>query len=266
MLSPKSQQLIHDYLNLPFSGISGVRCPYFNNARLHQRGQLRVLIGKGTPKEIVEEAKVISTQYHAGIFDKTGNCCIHNEHTGTPVTNENIRKFLIDNNLGVDCSGFVSQVLRVHFKETKKIDFVKKLYIISPKNILRWLISKLRPIESISVNTYANNVNTTVITDITQIEPGDLIAMLETGPQNKRNHILLITNNDGRTINYVHSRAWSSEGNCGHGVAEGKIIISNPDKNILEQEWIEKDCAGDKNETYVEAKNARLLEIRRLKI
>ena len=57
MLSPKAGQIIDKYFNLPFAGVLGVRCPYFNNARRNLRGQLRGLVGKGTPEEIVEEAK-----------------------------------------------------------------------------------------------------------------------------------------------------------------------------------------------------------------
>ena len=84
MLSLKAQKLIDNYLSLPFPGVEGARCPYFNNAKLHARGQLRVLIGKGTPQEIVEEAKIISIQYRAGLFDHDGHCCLHGEHGEKP--------------------------------------------------------------------------------------------------------------------------------------------------------------------------------------
>jgi hypothetical protein len=73
MLSPGAQQLIHDYLNLPCGTMKGIRCPYINNARLRQRGQLRVLVGKGTPREIIEEANIISTQY-AFVFLILSSC------------------------------------------------------------------------------------------------------------------------------------------------------------------------------------------------
>ncbi|OGH69464.1 MAG: hypothetical protein A2754_00815 [Candidatus Magasanikbacteria bacterium RIFCSPHIGHO2_01_FULL_47_8] len=271
MLSAKAQQTIQNYLNLPFPGLANVRCPYFNNAKLGQRGQLRVLIGKGTPQEIVEEAQIVSIQYRAGLFDKTGSCCLHNEHTGEPISAEDIRRFLIDHNIGIECSGFVTQVLRQEYLATKGFDFTKKIYITSPTKIFRWLIAKLRPVENISVKTYADNKNTKKILDSTKhnyndIEPGDLIVMLDTGPNNKRNHIALVTSKNDRTINYVHARAWSSEGKYDHGVTAGKIVITAPEKNLLEQEWIEKDRAGETNETYLEAKQAKVLEIRRIKL
>lgn len=272
MLSPKAEQLIATYLNLPFKGILGVRCPYLNNARLHQRGQLRVLVGKGSPQEIVEEAQIVSIHYHHGIFDKNGDCCLHDDHDGHDTTAETIRTFLINNNLGVECSGFVTHVLRAHYLETKKIDSTKLMHIVSPHHILRWFIACFRPIENINVKTYTNDTNTTVIAsdknsfDSTKLQPGDLITMLETGPGNKRNHIVLIREIAKNKLHYVHARAWTSEGKYGHGVTVGTITITKPKGSLLDQTWEEKGVTGDKNETWLEAKNARSLEIRRLKI
>jgi hypothetical protein len=271
MLSPRAEQVIKNYLNLPFSDISGVRCPYFNNARLAQRGQLRVLTGKGSPEEIVEETKIISLQYHAGLFDKEGHCCLHDEHPGASTIPDDIRKFLIDHNLGIECSGFVTHVLREHFKQTKQIDITKKFSITSPKNILRWLISKLRPIENMSVKIYTDDKNTTKVAapdigyNYQKIEPGDVITILETGPAKKRNHIILITNTENDVIHYVHARAWSSEGKYGHGVTEGNFKIINPQADLTNQQWTEKEKTGNENETYQEIKDARLVEIRRIK-
>lgn len=272
MLSPAAQQLIRDYLSLPFPGLTGVRCPYFNNSKLGQRGQLRMLVGKGTPKEIAEEAQIISIQYHAGLFDKTGSCCLRNEHTDHLVTNEDIRHFLIEHNLGIECSGFVTQILRQEYLATKNFNFTKKITIVSPTKIFRWLIAKLRPVENISVKTYADGRNTVKIMsgraghNYRDVQSGDVIIMLDTGPNGNRNHIILVTENNGQTIEYVHARAWTSEGKYGHGVQIGKIIITAPEKTLLEQDWLEKDCAGEKNETYLEAKNAKILEIRRLSL
>jgi len=272
MLSLSAQKVIHDYLNLPFPGQSGVRCPYFNNARARQRAQLRVLVGKGLPQEIVEEAQIISFQYHAGLFDKTGHYSSSNAASDQTTAAQNIRKFLVDNNLGIECSGFVTQVLKTHYLETAEIDLTKKLFITSPKNFLRWLIARFRPIENIGVKTYADNRNTISLAgadggyDYQKIAAGDLIVILETGPQKKHNHIILITGNDGQTLTYVHARAWTSEGKYGHGVTIGIIKITHPDQNLLAQEWAEKNQTGLENETYLEAKNAAVLEIRRIKI
>ncbi len=265
-LSPSAEKTIHDYLNLPFIGISGVRCPYFNNARLGQRGQLKVLIGKGTPEEIVEEAKIISIQYRKDVFDKNGVFNAHVEHPAEHEQAECIRQFMVDNNLGVDCSGFVTNVLQKHFWETKKIDLAKKLFVTSKKNFLRWIISRLRSVEQIGVKVYANDKNTSAVNDLQKIQPADLVTMLKTGPNKNHDHILLVTEVDGNKIKYVSARAWSSEGKYGHGVSQGIITITNPEKGLLEQVWEEKNKIAEDNETYLEAKQAGTLEIRRIKL
>lgn len=263
MLSPSAEKLISEYFNLPFSGTSGVRCPYFNNSRLMRRGQLRALIGKGTPSEIVEEAKIISIQYHKGVVDKDGACCIeHIEKNDKP--EEYIRRFLIENNLGIDCSGFITHVLVRHFNEAKNTNFLKK-FTLPKTNFIRWIISRLRPIEHMGVAAYANDFNSTEI-KLDEIAPADLIIMLETGPKNDRNHMLLVTEKESNFIRYTHARAWSSEGRFGHGVSEGKIRIVKPNGGLLDQEWEEKNETGDKNETFLEAKQAKALKIKRIKI
>lgn len=264
-LSPAALKTIHDYLNLPFVGVAGVRCPYFNNARLGQRGQLKVLIGKGTPEEIVEEAKIISIQYSKDVFDKNGVFNAHVDHPAEHEQAECIRQFLVDNNLGIDCSGFVTNVLQKHFWETKKIDLARKLFVTPKKNFLRWIISRLRPVEQISVGVYANDKNTLVVNELQKIQPADLIIMLKTGPNKNHNHILLVTEVSVEKIKYAHARAWSSEGKYGHGVAQGAITIASPEKGLLEQVWEEKDKIGENNETFLEAKQASTLEIRRVK-
>jgi len=265
MLSPKAEKILNEYFSLPFPGLDNVRCPYFNNARLRQRAQLRVLVGKGAPLEIVEEAQIISLQYHAGLFDKSGVCCLHGEHEHKIVPEE-IRKFLIDHNLGIECSGFVTQILRTHFKEMKGVDIARKFFKVSPKNFIRFLISKLRPVENISVKTYADDRNTKVVGDFRAIEPGDVIVLLGIKIDNRRNHILLITENDGKKISYVHARAWSSEGKYGHGVTRGVINLTTPEKGLLEQEWVELDRVGQDNETWREAMSAEVMEVRRIRI
>lgn len=261
-LSPNALKLIDKYFNLPFD-VAEIRCPYFNNAKVGGRAQLRVLAGKGTPQEIVDEAKIISMQYKKGIFDKDGHCCLHMhseaEHIGC------IRQFLIDNNLGVDCSGFISHVLIAHFLETKGVDLRKKMFITSPRNFFRWIISKLRPVEQMSVAVYDNPRNSVAVNAMSELKPGDLIIMLKTGPRRTRNHMLLVIENSGGMINYVHARAWSSEGQYSHGVTKGQIKIIKPEAGLLDQEWIEKGSTGGKNETLLETQQAETLQMKRLK-
>ncbi len=259
MLSPLAEKLIDQYFNLPFPGVAGVRCPYFNNIRRRSRGQLRALVGKGTPMEIVEESKIISTQYNLGIFENDCSMCKKN------LTPDDIRKFMIDHDLGIECSGFVSQVLRAHYQESKGFDFARKIYIHPPTKFFRYIISILRPIENISVQVLSDDKNSTVI-EPTDAKAGDIITMLDTHPAKKRNHVMLIQDVKDNKIHYVHARAWSSEGKYGHGVMAGTIEMIYPKDNLLAQKWIENNYSGEQNETLLEARRAKILQIRRLKI
>ena len=47
-------------------------------------------------------------------------------------------------------------------------------------------------------------------------------------------------------------------------MVEGVIKIIAPEKGIVEQEWAELGQTGGKNETWAEAKTARVVEIRRV--
>jgi hypothetical protein len=271
MLSPKAEKIINDYFNLPFKGLANIRCPYFNNARRRGRGQLRALIGKGAPEEIVEEAKILSVQYRHDFFDYDGQCKLCGEAKDAHEITEQVRKFLIDNDLGVDCSGFAAQVLRAHFKEAKNIDIFSRAHSWPVGSWVRQFITKLRPAENLSVRVFANDKFSELISDgrkpfdYSKLKPGDIFIMLETGPQNKRNHILIVTGVDAGKISYVHARAWSIEGKYGHGVSRGEIEVLVPERALLDQTWEELEKLNDANETFLEAKNAKVFEVRRIK-
>lgn len=270
MLSPAAEIMITNYLNLPCAGTMNIRCPYVNNSRHRRRGELRALVGKGTPEEIIAEANILSTQYRAGFFSNKTHECLCSEHSAKRHSPEEIRRFLIDHNLGIECSGFVTNVLRAHFKETKQIDIAKKFFIVSPRRLLRYLISRLRPVENIDVTVYANDRNSRVVASneagwhYDQLLPGDVVTILKTGPRKTRNHILLITAVTPETIQYAHARAWPSEGEYGHGVARGTIHIKHPLGPIAQQEFSENNSIGTSNETYQEVIGAEVVEVRRV--
>lgn len=266
MLSPAAEKLIHDYFNLPFAGVLGARAPYYNNRRQGARGQLRALSGKGAPAEIVEEAKIISIQYRHGLFDHLGHCCLCGEKDGGTEAADKIRHFLVDNNLGVDCSGFVTHALNAHFRETKNIKNLARTFYKGPAGILRRLINYLRPVENTGVRTYADDKNTLEIKNIKEVKPADVIIMMDVDKPVKHNHILLVTEADGQKIKYAEARAWSADGQYGHGVSRGEIHITNPGAGLLAQEWVEDGYKDENNETYLKAKNAKRLEVRRVKI
>lgn len=135
-LSQRAQSVVYNYLHLPI----GARCvcPYFNNRRSKIRGGLRVLVGKGSPENIVEEIEIISLKEKKDV---------------QKFTHETLKEFLVDQGIGIDCSGFAYHVLDAELKAQGK----KKLssQIVFPHTFLKKLYTILRPAENTNVTTFA---------------------------------------------------------------------------------------------------------------
>ncbi len=103
-------------------------------------------------------------------------------------------------------------------------------------NPFKKLIIKLRPLENISVITLRDNSQK--IENLNDVQPGDIII---TRPKKLFNHVLLITETgfkDDKLVymDYVQSTAWYSERS---GIINGSIIIKDPNKHLMDQEWFE---------------------------
>ncbi|MBD3311317.1 MAG: hypothetical protein GF349_02330 [Candidatus Magasanikbacteria bacterium] len=252
-LSKPALKVIQDYLKLPFKN-KDVSCPYFNNRKTNVRAALRVLIGKGSVKDIMEETKIISLREKVDLRNWN---------------NEEIKKFLVDHNLGIDCSGFVYYVLDRELKAQRKGGIKKHIKFPNIKNPIRKLIAKIRTVENTGVKTLSHEANSKTV-EIKQVKPGDFISILKAGEKSDRDHVLVIhrvdyENNKPKTLYYTHSLSWRSDGKYDHGVRQGKIEITDLNKKITDQNWIEHKKTGKDNETYLRAKNSKECEIRRLK-
>lgn len=252
-LSPQALKTIQNYLTLPFPSHQ-VICPYFNNRRVRLRGGLRALIGKGSPDDIVEEAMIISLREKIDL---------------TKLSDEKLKKFLVDNKIGIDCSGLVYHILDAEMKARGKKSLHHVLKRPWFKNPIRKLLVKLRPIENTGVGTFNHEVNSVEIS-LKDVEAGDIIIMMGAGPKQDYNHILLVVsvvsnevrdpfsvpltktseNADlkalkrdsspmGFGITFVHSFQYPTDGLYNHGVRQESITVIDPNKNILEQNWSE---------------------------
>jgi len=259
-LSRQALETINSYTELAI-GNKKISCPYFNNLRTKARGGLKVFTGKGSTKEILEEISIIEKKERADLssLDENG-----------------IKKFLTEHNIGIDCSGLAYYVLDSELIAKNKKHL--KSYISFPhiKNPVRKLLTKLRPAQNINVSTLAQEKNSFQI-KLNNIKPGDMIIMIGTGAKKDYNHIMIVEqidynskncNNDDiqnpKTIHYVHSFAWSADGKYNHGVRRGKIDIVDTNTNLLEQTWTEQNKTGEANETFMRAKQAKMLYLRRL--
>jgi len=266
-LSQITQQVIDDYLHLPFA--QHIHCPYFNNRRLAARGNLGVMVGKGAPNEIVEEVKILALKERVDL---------------QTLTAASLRQFLIDHGLGIECSGFVYQVLDAELKARGKGSLEEHLKW-PHRNFLRRLIARLRPAENTSVSVLADYANSIAVS-LADVQPGDMIIFLNAGVKHDLDHVLLVEivqyfntttlqhNNTtlnlqseicSLKLNYVHSFAWRSDGKYNHGVRRGHIEIIDTSKPLVQQRWVENGKKDEENETLGHAKTAESVGVRRLK-
>ncbi len=225
--------MIQAYESLQF-GDKQIPTPYFNNKRQKVRGALRVLVGKGTPEDIVEEAKLIARRAHQEL--KT-------------LSKKDLSAFLVDHNLGIDCSGFVYHVLNAERPLQSKLKFPNT-------SLLRKLLTKFRTAENTNVKVLAHEKNSSAIA-ITDIQPGDFIAMIGSKKVGAPDHILLVEKVDGDVIHYVHSYKLPSDGKYDHGIKHGEIEITDAKKSILDQRW-------DDAEVLEAVRDAKEVNVRRL--
>jgi len=245
-LSPETLQLIGYFTHLKI-GTNNVPVPYFNNRRVQVRGALRVNIGKGNPRDIKEELKILSLREKIDLRE---------------FSSEQISKFLVDHHIGIDCSGLAYYILDTELQARGYGTLKKNITFPFAKNPLRKLLAWLRPVENCGVSTLAHEVNS-VLVELKDVQPGDMIVMLNAGPRKDYNHVAVILNvakNPGgsEVITYVHSFKYPTDGLYNHGVREESIEIIKPNGPLTEQKWNE-----EKMSQYV--KTAEKVEIRRLR-
>lgn len=250
-LSHNAMAVIDAYLGLSLP--EKIPCPYMNNRRLGIRGGLRAQIGKGSPDEIVEETKITALKEKIDL---------------EKLTKEQLIQFLVNHHLGIDCSGFVYHVLNAELKARRKQKMKLSLSFPQAKKVLQKIRAWLRPIENTNVQTFAHATNSHSVA-LTDIQPGDLIVMLDNGKKQDRDHVLLVhhvdtENNQPAQLHYTHSFAWHTDGKYGGRVRQGIIRVKDKQASLLQQQWIEDEKEGTNNGTFQHAREAQTVEIRRL--
>jgi len=252
-LSQSALDVVKNYAQMSF-GDRKINCPYFNNRRSKVRAGLRVVIGKGSPEEIVDEANLFALREKIDLKN---------------LQNEAIKQFLVDHNLGLDCSAFAYYILAAEYASKTKTKLSSKIFYPNI-GFLRRLLTKLRPVENIGVKTLAHEKNSRLVS-LSDIAPGDFVSILNSGKEHNLNHILVIykveyEENTPKTLYYTHSFQWSTDGKYNHGIKTGRIEITNIQKTLLDQKWIESEKTTEENETYLRASDAEVLELRRLNV
>jgi len=249
-LSLPAQKVIDQFSHLAIAGKT-IRCPYFNNKRSQVRAALRVLVGKGNPKDIVDELQIISLREKVDL---------------TSLTESGLSSFAELHNIGIDCSGFVYYVLAAELQAKKGKSLRNALAFPYAKNPLRKLITLLRPVENTNVQVLSHAKNAVQV-DAKHIVPGDLITMVGAGRYGNPDHVLLVTSvsrprGEKTVITYAHSLKWQKDGPGVHGVRTGTITITTPSKPLTEQRWDEQEKTGEENETLKRARSSTTSVVR----
>lgn len=208
---------IDSYLHLRFGDVE-VSCPYFMSTPHKFPAGIRVLVGKGSADEIIQEAKIFALKEKVEL---------------AMLSPPEIRKFLSNHGLGVDCSGLISHVLfGIHGK---------KLVSSLKRNFLRKVIMHFRLFENIDVRLLQSNSFSVALDEV---KPEDLIVT------RGGDHALLIwevereEQGNVKRISYVHSTRFFIQ----NGVRLGTIVVKDTAQPLEQQEWIEGD--NEENDTY----------------
>ena len=267
-LSQHALSVIDQYLHFK-AGTAVCSVPYFNNKVTVKRGALRAYGGKGSPQDIFVEVQEIAIKKRISLSVVVGS--------STAFADESLKKVLVENNLGIDCSGFAYYILNAESQESGKGSLDRHLSFIKCVGMIAKIRCSLRPIENCDVATLANDTNSRVMS-AKEIQPGDFISLLSTADAQaekghsqtaQRDHILVIHQVEYQNfiptkIHYSHAIAYPEDGIYGSGIRQGLIEILDPEKDLLEQKWIEEGKEGSENRLFMRAKSSQT-EVRRLK-
>jgi len=215
-LPPHTSELLRNYLFLPFR-TTKIACPYWVND--FNKGIKGPFSGKGTPGQIV------MTSYKAAKKLKI-NLDI--------LSARELRSFLKNNRIGIDCSGFVFHLLNKFDKE-KGGDGIVKRYLGSV-DIPDWRAAWKVNAEMLTNSDLTRKVKTK------EIKPGDIIRLLG------GKHIAFTVNVDKQSITYAHCSNYTKVRGC----HLGKILLKDWERGLEYQEWKEltKDGKKYKNVTF----------------
>lgn len=227
-LSAEALVICNHYLHFTV-GTATCSVPYFNNKKIGSRGALAVHVGKGSPLEISHEVR---------------DMLFKNKTSAAALTDETLKKILVENNLGIDCSGFVYHILNTEGISTGKGSLKKRIIFTQAQGLFGKMNAALHPAKNSGVLTFADDINSSII-PIAEVIPGDFITLVGNSGEGERDHILVVhevrmENSKPHTISYSHSVAYPEDGLYGTGVRQGTIEISDPSTSLLTARWSEQ--------------------------
>lgn len=242
-LGKNAWSLIDEYKNFNYNKAT-CSIPYFNNKTKNYRAALAVNIGKGNPEEIKEELDSI---------------VIKNKIDTSSLSSHDLKKILVDNNIGIDCSGFVYHVLNAESLENKNTPLKKRITFSG--NIINKIRAYVRPVANTGVSVLADNKNSKII-NISEVLPGDFITMTYLNNEDIRDHIIVIheviyENSYPIKLHYSHSIAYAEDGLYSHGVRQNTIQIIDKENDIKKSTWLESGLYSRLHHSTVELRRLK---------
>lgn len=250
-LSNRALSVIDQYLHFSY-GPAVCSVPYFNNRTVRARAALRANVGKGSPKDILDEVQ---------------DLCVKNHVDPAALSDETLKKLLADNNLGVDCSAFAFYVLNAESAERGKGALDKHIHFVNCHGVAGKIMCALRPVENCDVATLAHGKNSAVV-PLRDVRPGDLITMLGSAEADERNHVLVVHQVEYQNfvpykLHYSHAAAYPEDGLYNTGIRQGTIEILDPARPITDGRW-QESTAAETERIWNRAKGSET-EVRRLR-
>ena len=186
--------------------------------------------GKGRPDQI-----------HRALLSEAGR---HNLNLAI-ATPQEIHAFMIKQGIGVDCSGFVYNVLDAYLR-ANKLPPLNQL-ILRRNDVLGRLERLLlgwRWVRRCSAATLTNDFNTAKVLRADAIRPGDVIRL--THADWPGNHIAIVVATSKSQITYAHSSGTTQH----QGPHTAFIKITHPELGLENQSWEELTQSGHNYGTY----------------
>jgi hypothetical protein len=186
--------------------------------------------GKGTPEQLRESLRKAAKEKD---FDLT------------TARADEITTFMVGEGIGIDCSGFVYNVLDAWLRGEGGVSLDKLILRKSGwmGKIERLLLRKNRVRRS-SAATLTSDLNSIRVPTASEAQPGDMIRLTHSDWAGK--HIAIVVDKDDRTITYAHSSEFTKIQGPHHGI----IKILDWSRDLDQQEWQEVTQEGKNYGTY----------------
>jgi len=180
--------------------------------------------GKGTPAEIRQTLIRVAKQSKFSLDTSSA---------------DQIRDFMVKHGIGVDCSGFVYNVLDEYLRASGQPGLAGRIRRFPGlKGRADSLLFRSRAVRRASASTLTSDLNTTHIEKAAEIKPGDMLRL--THASWAGNHIAIVVEVTPKLITYAHSSVYTPV----TGTHFGQIKIVDKSLGLEKQRWLEQTSDG----------------------